>query len=335
MSSVRSKAFTVEKLSKQFRTVPAVTEVSFSVTAGATAALVGPAGAGKTTILRIVLGLLAPTSGTVEVEGPGTGKRRLGSEPAAGPTHLVGGMLMPRGLLPRRTVRDHLRVYAAAAGIGDLRVEQVLDMVGLGEQAGVKTDALPIGPQTRLALATALLGDPPLLVLDDPMAGLEPAERGWLQDFLRRHTRRGGTVLLSSQTLSAVLPGADQLIVLNAGSVVYQGSPSRLRRSHPDRLVVAAATPIALATMLAARGLTDAVIRPDGRLAVADASEAQIRDAAVAAGVRVDSIVTDAIHPDRVLASLLNKPAAPASAGSAANHPAPHHPTPTPYGIPR
>ncbi|WP_067846152.1 ABC transporter ATP-binding protein [Nocardia lijiangensis] len=310
-------ALVVRGLSKRYELDPAVENVSFSVATGSTAAVVGPAGAGKTTVLRILLGLLEPSSGSAEI----------GSSP-------VGGMLTPRGLHPARAARDHLLVYAAAAGVPDARVDAVLEAVGLDTAARVKTGALSVGQQTRLALATALLTDPRVLTLDEPTEGLDAAERGWLHDFLRRHTRRGGTVLLSSTSLAAVVAMADQLIVMSEGAVVYQGTPAKLRRNHPDRLVVAASTPVALATVLAARGYTDAVIRPDGRLAVAEASEAEVRDAAKAAGVRLDSVTPDPIHPDRVLASLTkpSRTAAPMFPVPAAHTP---HPQPTPYGIPR
>ncbi|WP_433759185.1 ABC transporter ATP-binding protein [Nocardia sp. CA-135398] len=318
MSSARPLAFSVRGLTKRYNLVTAVENVSFTVPSGTTAALVGPAGAGKTTILRILLGLLQPTSGTAAVGGPGS--RR--GEAAA----VVGGMLQPRGLHPARSARDHLLVYAAAAGVEDARVDEVIQVVGLGDLAKTRAGELSDGSQTRLALATALLGDPQLLILDEPLAGLDAAERAWLADFLRRHTRRGGTVLLTSEGLANVIPMADNIIVVSGGSVVYQGTPARLRRGHPDRLVVAASTPIALATMLAAQGFTDAVIRPDGRLAVAEATEAQIRAAATAAGVRVDNIAADQIHPDRVLAALV-KPARPPQ-------PAPYAGI-APQGIPR
>ncbi|MGW4329895.1 ABC transporter ATP-binding protein [Nocardia sp. NPDC004573] len=329
MSGTRPIAFAVRGLTKRYELATALTDVSFTIPSGAIAALVGPRGAGKTTILRVLLGLVAPTAGTASVGGPGS--RRDGAGSAA----VIGGVLAPRGLHPAHTARDHLWIYAAAAPVADSRVTEVLELVGLGEHASAKIGVLSIGQQTRLALATALLGDPPLLVLDEPMEGLDAADRGWLQDFLRGHTRRGGSVLLTSESLGAVLPAADQLVVLNEGAVVYQGTPARLRRGHPDRLVVAASTPIALATMLAARGFTDAVIRPDGRLAVAEATEAQIRTAATAAQVRIDSIVPDPIHPDRVLASLTKPTAAPAPHYPGLAAPGAQPPSPMPYGIPR
>ncbi|WP_227996462.1 ABC transporter ATP-binding protein [Nocardia australiensis] len=324
MSTAKPPAFAVRDLSKRYDLVAAIENVSFTVPLGTAAALVGPPGAGKTTILRILLGLLAPTTGSVEVGGSGSVR----------PTGAVGGMLDSRGLHPLRSARDHLRVYAAAIGVTDERVEQVIDLVGLGDAADVRAAALSTGQQTQAALATALLGDPPLLVLDEPMAGLVGAERVWLQEFLRGHTHRGGTVLLSSESLAAVIPIADSLIVVSEGSITYQGTPAKLRRSHPDRLVVAASTPIALATTLAANGFTDAVIRPDGRLAVAEATAGQIHDAARAAGVRLDSVTPDPIHPDRVLAAL-TRPTRPQQTLAPYPGVAAQHPTPTPYGIPR
>lgn len=334
MSEARPQAFSVRALTKRYddTLTTAVHEVSFTVSSGSTAALVGPPGAGKTTILRMLLGLVEPSAGTASVGGRGSGADRGNA--------VVGAVLSPRGLHPARTVGDHLRVYAAALGAPARRVREVLEATGLTEQARLRCAELSTGQQTRTALATALLGAPPLLVLDDPAAGLEPAEQNWLHEFLRGHTRSGGTVLLTSQSLAAVLPVADRLMVLSEGTMVYQGTPGALRRSHPDRLVVAVsppASPIALATMLAAHGFTDAVIRSDGRLAVANATEAQIIAAAAAASVRLDSIVADLIHPDRVLASLTRtataRPIAPYSGPAPGQLPQPS--TSMPYGMPR
>ncbi|MBB5912411.1 ABC-2 type transport system ATP-binding protein [Nocardia transvalensis] len=315
MTAARPLAFAVTGLSKRFEGVHAVREVSFSVPAGATAALVGPPGSGKTTILRMLLGLLPPTAGSASIGGPGSGAHR-----AARP---VGAMPQPRGQHPARSPRDHLRVYAAAAGVSDDRVDALLALTNLGAVAREPVRALPVGAHTRLALATALLGDPPLLVLDDPVEGLDPGERAWLGDYLRGHARRGGATLLTSQSLAAVLPIADQLIVLGGGAVVYEGSPRRLRRSHPDRLIVGASSPIALATTLAAHGFTDTVMRADGRLAVAEASRTEIENAASTARVQLTELIPEPVHPDRVLAALTRTAPAP-----------PPTAPPMPYGTP-
>ncbi|GAB2506899.1 ABC transporter ATP-binding protein [Nocardia heshunensis] len=299
-------------LTKTLETGTIVDDVSFVVPAGTVAALVGPHGAGKSTVLRMLLGLLTPTSGTTTLGDPGAVRP---GRPA------VGAMLTPRGLHPARRVYAQLGVFAAAAGVSDTRAEELLALVRLSEVADQRIGGLPEGMKTRLALAVALLGDPQLLVLDDPTAGLDLRETAWLNDFLRGHARRGGTVLLTSRTLSTVLPVADELIVLDRGRVAYQGSPARLRRSHPDRLLVKASSPIALATTLAAQGFTDAVMRPDGRLAIAEASLTQLESAASTARVQLTEITPEHIHPDQVLAALTHT-----------GTPAPTYPAPATYG---
>ncbi|MGV9415619.1 ABC transporter ATP-binding protein [Nocardia sp. NPDC003693] len=314
MSQARALAFAAAGLSRSFGSALAVDGVSFVVPAGTIAALVGPAGAGKSTVLRMLLGQVRPSSGTASVGGPGSGVRR-GRQP-------VGAVLTPRGLHPARTVRAQLRVFAAAAGVSDDRVDALLALTRLDAVAGERISTQSPGAQTRLALAVALLGDPPLLVLDEPLQGLDLSECAWLFEYLQAHARRGGTVLLTSRTLSTVVPVADELIVLDRGKITYQGSPARLRRSHPDRLLVKASSPIALATTLAAQGFTDAVMRPDGRLAIAEVTLAQLESAASQARVQLTEITPEHIHPDQVLATLTRSAPAP-------------YPTPAAYGMPR
>ncbi|WP_227980269.1 ATP-binding cassette domain-containing protein [Nocardia spumae] len=302
MSAARSPAISVTGLHKQFEGIAALRDVDFSVPPGTTAALVGPPASGKSTTVRILLGLLQADSGVAALSRAGG----------------IGAVLQPRGLHPARSLRAQLRIYAAAAGVGDERVETVLTALGLSEAAATRVREVPEGTLTRLALAQALLADPRVLVLDDPFDGLESGERTWLFDYLRGHGRRGGTTLLTSRSLAAAVPLCDQVIVLSSGTVAYQGSPRRLRRNHPDRLVVAASSPIALATTLASQGFTDAVMRGDGRLAIAEASPAEIEAAAVLARVQLGEMVAEPVHPDRVLAVLTK------------STPPPAYPSPTP-----
>ncbi|WP_019929232.1 ATP-binding cassette domain-containing protein [Nocardia sp. BMG111209] len=306
MSRARPPVVTATGLTKRFDTTVAVHDVSFTVAGGTVAALVGPPGSGKTTVAGMLLGLVTPTSGTRTVEGR------------------AGAVLDPRGLQPGSTVRGQLRIYAGAAGAPDEQVDALLLRTGLHEVEEQRVRTLTVAQQTRLAAAIALLGDPPVLVLDDPFDQLDAADRSWLADLLRGYTRRGGTAVLTSQSLAAVVPIADQLIVVSEGVVVYQGTPRKLRRSHPDRLIVGASSPIALATALAAYGFTDTVMRSDGRLAVAEAGRKDIENAAVAARVQLTELVPEPVHPDRVLAALTR------------GGPAPVSPVPTsPYGVPR
>ncbi|MEV5650364.1 ABC transporter ATP-binding protein [Nocardia sp. NPDC052254] len=288
MSAARSIALSADGLRMQFDGVVAVRDVEFSVPSGTTAALVGPPGSGKTTVLETLLGLMRPDAGSVVAARDGG----------------IGAVLQPRGLHPARTVRAQLRIQAAAAGVGDNRVDAVLATLGLRDFAGTRVRDTSEGQQSRLALAQALLTDPRLLVLDDPFEGTDPADRNRLLELLRAHARRGGTTLFTSRSLAEAVPICDQVIVLSAGSVAYQGSPRRLRRNHPDRLVVSTSSAIALATTLASQGFTDAVMRPDGRLAIGDASPEEIRAAAALAKVHLGELVSEPVHPDRVLAIL-------------------------------
>ncbi|MBO0852877.1 MAG: ABC transporter ATP-binding protein [Nocardia sp.] len=293
MSAARALAVSVIGLHKQFLGVTALRDIEFSVPVGTTAAVVGPPGCGKSTLLRILLGQLRPNSGTVRVDAAGG----------------IGALTQPRGLHPGRTVRGQLRAYAAAAGVDDDSAEKLLTLLRLHADADSRIKLLPDGARTRLALAQAMVANPGVLILDDPFTGLDPGERGWLADHLRGHARRGGTTVLTSRSLAEAVPVCDQVVVLDTASVVYLGSPRRLRRSHPDRLLVPASSPIALATALAAAGFTDTVMRGDGRLAVAEASREEIQAAARRADVRVGDMIPDPVHPDRVLSMLVKTPA--------------------------
>lgn len=286
MSPARPTAVTLAGASLRYADQIALHEVDLQVPVGSTAAVVGPTDAGKSTLVRLILELVAPDAGTVRVDLP------------------AGAVLQPFGLHPRRTVRGQLRVHAAATGTSPERVAALLTRTQLVTLADTRIQALRDGQKLRLAVAIALLSDPPLLVFDDPLAELDANDRSWLYEVLREHSRRGGTTVLTSRSLAAALPVSDTVTVLRAGVVVYRGDPRQLRESHPDRVIVSCSSPIALATALAGYGFTDTVMRSDGRLAVADATYAQVELAAQSAGVQLIGMVPEPIHPDRVLTAL-------------------------------
>jgi ABC-2 type transport system ATP-binding protein len=200
----------------------------------------GPNGAGKTTTLRMLLGLVAPTSGEVLVNG-------VPYSALPDPSRLVGAVLESSGFHPGRSAREHLRIVATTAGVPHSKVDDVLDFVGLSAVAGRKVGGYSMGMRQRLELARALLGDPQVLVLDEPANGLDPQGIAWLRGVLRSFAAEGRTVLISSHLLAEAAQTVDDVIVLNAGRLAGQGRLNELlerakgeihvRTLEPDRLV--------------------------------------------------------------------------------------------------
>ena len=206
----------VQGLTKAFGGVMALREVSFTAPAGKITALLGPNGSGKTTTLRVALGLVRPTAGTVLIGGvPYASLSR--------PRRCVGAVLGPAGLHPGRRARDHLRVLAAAAGVPDRRAAELLDQVGLASVAGRRVRGFSLGMRQRLAVAAALLGDPQLLVLDEPANGLDPAGMAWLRRLLRELAGQGRTVVIASHVLAEVAQTADRVVILSGGRLRFAG----------------------------------------------------------------------------------------------------------------
>jgi len=265
----------VEGLGKRFGAVEAVRGLSFTVEPGAVTGFLGPNGSGKTTTLRAILGLVRPTAGTALVEG-----LPYGALP--NPGRVVGAVLEAQGVHPARTARRHLHAVGAAVGVGEDRVEAVLGLVGLADAADRPAGGFSLGMNQRLALATALLGDPRILVLDEPGNGLDPQGIAWLREFLRGFARSGRTVLVSSHQLAELGQIVDRLVVLDAGTCVYQGATDGMRGRAAVR--VRCADPARLAEALAARGVLEIDHVADGGLAVA-ADAVLVGDTALAAGV--------------------------------------------------
>src|SRR6266542_1416007 len=216
---------TVEGLTKRFGDVVAVDDLSFEVDQGTVVGFLGPNGAGKTTTLRMLLGLVIPTAGTARFQG------RPYRELAA-PLRHVGAVLEASSFHPGRTARNHLRVVTAAAGLPRTRADEVLSQVGLDQAADRRVGGFSLGMRQRLALATALLGDPEILVLDEPANGLDPEGIHWLRGFLRNFADQGRTVLVSSHVLAEVAQTVDQVVIIahaavSAGIVIYEMGTER------------------------------------------------------------------------------------------------------------
>lgn len=211
----------VKNVTKVFGSTKAVDGVSFTAPEGAVTGFLGPNGAGKTSTLRMLLGLSRPDGGQALIDG-----RRY--DELDSPRRSVGAVLDSMGYHPGRSGVDHLRIVARAAGIQRQRVGEVLEIVELSTAADRPVGGYSQGMRQRLALATALLGDPPVLVLDEPSNGLDPAGMAWLRDLIRGWAKQGRTVLFSSHILNEVEMVADHLVVINHGKVVRETSMREL-----------------------------------------------------------------------------------------------------------
>jgi ABC-2 type transport system ATP-binding protein len=207
---VPTDVVTVDALTKRYGDLTAVDDLSFSLEAGTVTGFLGPNGAGKTTTLRVLLGLAAATAGEALVFG-----RRY--RDLDHPARRVGAVLESNDFHPGRSGRDHLRVQALAAQLPPARVDEVLELVELAPAARRRVKTYSLGMRQRLGLATALLGDPGLLVLDEPANGLDPAGVHWLRSFLRGFAHRGGTVLVSSHVLAEIAQTVDQVVIVDRG----------------------------------------------------------------------------------------------------------------------
>ncbi|WP_034591906.1 ABC transporter ATP-binding protein [Hamadaea tsunoensis] len=211
----------VRGLTKRFGAVTAVDDLSFDLHPGTVTAFLGPNGAGKTTTARMLLGLVRPTSGTALVDG----------RPYAGLSHpkrRVGAVLEATAYHPGRRAREHLRIAARAGGVPAARVDEVLKLVDLGDAADRRVRGYSLGMRQRLGLATALLGDPGLLILDEPGNGLDPAGLAWLRNLLRDLAAQGRTILVSSHILAEVAQTVDRVLVVAGGRKRFDGDLAEL-----------------------------------------------------------------------------------------------------------
>lgn len=217
-------------LTKRYGHRTVVDALTFTARPGVITGFLGPNGAGKSTTLRMLLGLARPTSGRITIGG-----RPLGA--LENPARAIGTLLDARSVHPQRTAFDHLLVYATAAGLGRSRVDEVLELVGLAGAASRRVGEFSLGMNQRLGIATALLGDPPVLVFDEPLNGLDPEGIRWLRTLMRDLAREGRTILFSSHLMTEMELTADDLIVIGQGRLIAEASLEKFVRDHTSPVV--------------------------------------------------------------------------------------------------
>ncbi|WP_292606932.1 ATP-binding cassette domain-containing protein [Nocardioides sp. REDSEA-S30_B4] len=280
---MEAPALEVVGLGKSFGSVRAVDDLSFRVEPGRVTGFLGPNGSGKTTTLRMLLGLVRPSDGRALVGGHAYAEHPV-------PGALVGAALEATGFHPGRTGAAHLAAYAPQVGVGRERCREVLEQVGLTAAADRKVGGYSLGMRQHLGLATALLADPPALVLDEPANGLDPEGIVWLRGFLRHLAAQGRTVLVSSHVLGEVQHTVDDVVVIARGSLVHASSLSELAATAGARTYVETPTPERLAELCAERGWTCA---PTGAgHEVPDVPAAEVGAAAYAAGLELHQLAT-------------------------------------------
>ncbi len=292
-------AVVTESLTKRFGALVAVDDLSFALEPGTITGFLGPNGAGKTTTLRMLLGLAAPTSGRALVFG----------EPYArvGDAALrIGAVLEATDFHPGRSGRDHLRMLSDAVELPRSRVEEVLRMVELTDAAGRRAKGYSLGMRQRLGLAGALLGDPELLILDEPANGLDPEGVRWLRDFLRTFVADQRTVLVSSHVLAEVAQTVDQVLIINRGRLVVESSLEQLTARVGGSVRVRSPEPDKLSAALKRAGIETTPSNEHTLLAHGTTSE-QVGDLAFAAQVPIHELIADSSSLEDVFLELTSE----------------------------
>jgi ABC-2 type transport system ATP-binding protein len=294
---------TVENLSKRYGQTTAVHDVSFTVEPGSITGFLGPNGAGKSTTLRMLTGLTPPTSGTATITG-----KRYAELP--NPGRVVGVMLDAAAQHAGRTGRETLLLNASLLGVPKNRADELLEAVGLTSAAKRRVGQYSLGMRQRLGIASALLGDPAVLILDEPANGMDPEGIRWMRGLLRDFAGRGGTVILSSHLLGEVQATVDRLVVIGGGRIVANGSLEELLAGSGT--LVRGLDPSGLRHALAAAGL-QAEPLPEGAFRV-DANAEQVGRAAAAAGqILVELRESDGAGLEELFFQLTTTPAAAAA----------------------
>jgi ABC-2 type transport system ATP-binding protein len=262
---------------------------------GAVTGFLGPNGAGKTTALKAIVGIARPTAGRAFIDGTPV-------EAAHPDARSLGVYIEPTGVHPGRSAHNHLRSLAALAGLPADRVDEVLELVGLAHAARRRVGTYSTGMRQRLGLASALLGDPETLVLDEPLNGLDPQGIRWLRTFLRDRASSGGTVLLSSHVLTEAAQTVDDVVVINRGRLVFEGAMRELTRLGGSRVLVRTPTPERLATV--AREAGGLVELQAGRVLIEGMDATRVGELAHREGVLLQELASDDASLEQVFFSL-------------------------------
>jgi ABC-2 type transport system ATP-binding protein len=285
----------VDNLTKVFGTQRAVDSLSFTVEPGSVTGFLGPNGAGKTTTLRMLLGLVRPTSGTATING-------VVYHSLHNPTLTVGAALEAASFHPARTALQHLRIQCAAAGLPDSRAAEVLDLVGLTGARKKKVKGFSMGMRQRLGLAGTLLGDPRVLILDEPANGLDPEGIRWLRGFFRHLASEGRTILVSSHQLAEVQAVADRAVILNRGKLIRAGTIEELSAGQ-STVIVRGPNLGPLQQALAAAGMSGTT-EPDGSLLVRADEPRHIGHLAFVNGVELHELSLEDFDLEKLFFSL-------------------------------
>ena len=243
-------------LTKRFGDITAVDDLNLELTAGTITGFLGPNGAGKTTTLRMLLGLVAPTAGRATFDG-------LRYVQLPDPARQVGALLEASSYHPGRRAIDHLRVLASAAGLPEGRASEALEQVGLAASGRRRVGGFSLGMRQRLGLAAALIGEPSVLILDEPTNGLDPEGVHWLREFLRGEADRGVTVVVSSHLLAEVAQTVDHVVILDRGRLVTSASLAELTARATSAVVIRTPDADLFARSLEAHGLSTELLSPD------------------------------------------------------------------------
>jgi ABC-2 type transport system ATP-binding protein len=285
-------------LVKRYGATAAVNDLSFIIRPGLVTGFLGPNGAGKTTTMRLILGLDFPSAGTVTVNG-----KPYAQLPA--PMHEVGALLDAGAVHGGRSARNHLLVLAQTNGITRRRVDEVLGIVGLTDVAAKRSKGFSLGMRQRLGIAAALLGDPQILMFDEPVNGLDPDGILWIRNLMKSLAAEGRTVFVSSHLMSEMEYTADHLLVIGRGKLIADcGMAEFIARGSGQAVVVRSPQPDELALMVTAAGGSVSATGDDGDLQVRGLTEGQVSDIAFAHGIRLHHLAPTRVSLEQAFMEL-------------------------------